>query len=53
MKSLRLGEDYDFYARALLEGARYKIVHGCGYGSRRSPGFAERQAQDPGSQASL
>ena len=30
---LRLGEDYDLYARALLEGARYKVVHGCGYGA--------------------
>lgn len=30
---LRLGEDYDLYARALLKGARYKIVHGCGYGA--------------------
>jgi succinoglycan biosynthesis protein ExoU len=32
-ETLRLGEDYDFYARALLKGARYKIVHGCGYGA--------------------
>jgi succinoglycan biosynthesis protein ExoU len=32
-KELRLGEDYDLYARALLKGARYKIVHGCGYGA--------------------
>lgn len=31
--SLRLGEDYDLYARALARGARYKIVHGCGYGA--------------------
>ena len=30
---LRLGEDYDLYVRALLKGARYKIVHGCGYGA--------------------
>jgi succinoglycan biosynthesis protein ExoU len=28
---LRLGEDYDLYARALIDGARYKIVHACGY----------------------
>jgi succinoglycan biosynthesis protein ExoU len=28
---LRLGEDYDLYARALANGARYKVVHGCGY----------------------
>lgn len=32
-EELRLGEDYDLYARALLNGARYKIVHGCGYGA--------------------
>ncbi len=32
-EALRLGEDYDLYARALLRGARYKIVHGCGYGA--------------------
>jgi len=32
-EGLRLGEDYDLYARALLNGARYKIVHGCGYGA--------------------
>lgn len=30
---LRLGEDYDLYARALVNGARYKIVHSCGYGA--------------------
>ncbi len=32
-EDLRLGEDYDLYARALLKGARYKVVHGCGYGA--------------------
>lgn len=32
-EQLRLGEDYDLYARALLKAARYKIVHGCGYGA--------------------
>lgn len=32
-EALRLGEDYDLYVRALLKGARYKIVHGCGYGA--------------------
>jgi succinoglycan biosynthesis protein ExoU len=32
-ETLRLGEDYDLYVRALLKGARYKIVHGCGYGA--------------------
>ena len=30
-EDLRLGEDYDLYARALAKGARYKVVHGCGY----------------------
>ncbi|HBF32381.1 glycosyltransferase family 2 protein [Rhizobium sp.] len=32
-ESLRLGEDYDLYARALVAGARYKIIHSCGYGA--------------------
>jgi len=32
-EDLRLGEDYELYARALLKGARYKIVHHCGYGA--------------------
>jgi succinoglycan biosynthesis protein ExoU len=32
-ETLRLGEDSDLYARALLRGARYKVVHGCGYGA--------------------
>ncbi|WP_274631336.1 glycosyltransferase family 2 protein [Arvimicrobium flavum] len=32
-EDLRLGEDYELYVRALLHGARYKIVHGCGYGA--------------------
>jgi len=30
-EELRLGEDYDLYARALMHGARYKVVHACGY----------------------
>ncbi len=30
-ESLRLGEDYDLYARALACGARYKVVRHCGY----------------------
>ncbi|QOG06616.1 glycosyltransferase family 2 protein [Aureimonas sp. OT7] len=30
-EQLRLGEDYEFYVRALLAGARYKVVHHCGY----------------------
>ncbi|HEV7310794.1 glycosyltransferase family 2 protein [Ensifer sp.] len=28
---LRLGEDYDLYLRALTKGARYKVIHSCGY----------------------
>jgi succinoglycan biosynthesis protein ExoU len=32
-EELRLGEDYDLYLRALAKGARYKVVHGCGYGA--------------------
>lgn len=32
-ENLRLGEDYDLYARALTRGARYKIIHSCGYGA--------------------
>ena len=32
-EDLRLGEDYDLYARALVKSARYKIVRGCGYGA--------------------
>ena len=32
-ETLRLGEDYDLYARALASAARYKIIHSCGYGA--------------------
>ncbi|PSJ61621.1 glycosyltransferase family 2 protein [Pseudaminobacter soli (ex Li et al. 2025)] len=32
-EELRLGEDYDLYARALTRGAHYKVVHSCGYGA--------------------
>lgn len=32
-EELRLGEDYELYARALALGARYRIVHHCGYGA--------------------
>nr|WP_246658764.1 glycosyltransferase family 2 protein [Mesorhizobium sp. J18] len=32
-EALRLGEDYDLYTRALLKGARYKLIHSCGYGA--------------------
>ncbi|TAN00262.1 MAG: glycosyltransferase family 2 protein [Rhizobiaceae bacterium] len=30
-EALRLGEDYELYVRALSKGARYKVVHNCGY----------------------
>lgn len=32
-EEMRLGEDYDLYIRALALGARYKIIHSCGYGA--------------------
>lgn len=32
-EEMRLGEDYDLYARALLRGARYRIIRHCGYGA--------------------
>lgn len=32
-EQLRLGEDYDFYVRALAGGARYKVIEHCGYGA--------------------
>ena len=32
-EEMRLGEDYDLYARALIRGARYKILHSVGYGA--------------------
>jgi succinoglycan biosynthesis protein ExoU len=32
-EELRLGEDFELYARALLKGARYKILNSCGYGA--------------------
>lgn len=32
-EKLRLGEDYDFYVRALARGARYKVIEHCGYGA--------------------
>ncbi|KAJ0337377.1 hypothetical protein COL154_014308 [Colletotrichum chrysophilum] len=30
-ETLRLGEDYELYTRALARGARYKVVDSCGY----------------------
>lgn len=32
-EDMRLGEDYELYARALLAGARYTIIESCGYGA--------------------
>lgn len=32
-EALRLGEDYELYARALACGARYKVIRNCGYGA--------------------
>lgn len=32
-ENMRFGEDYDFYARALAKGARYKVIEHCGYGA--------------------
>ncbi len=32
-EEMRLGEDYDLYIRALALGARYKVIHSCGYGA--------------------
>ena len=32
-ESLRLGEDYALYARAMLRGARFKLIRSCGYGA--------------------
>lgn len=32
-ESLRLGEDYELYARAVACGARFKIIKSCGYGA--------------------
>ncbi|MEM6761177.1 MAG: glycosyltransferase family 2 protein [Pseudomonadota bacterium] len=31
---MRLGEDYDFYVRALLKGARFRLSHQIGYAAR-------------------
>ncbi|WP_246672385.1 glycosyltransferase family 2 protein [Mesorhizobium sp. B3-1-6] len=32
-ESLRLGEDYELYARAVARGARFKVIKSCGYGA--------------------
>jgi succinoglycan biosynthesis protein ExoU len=44
---LRLGEDYDLYARALAMGARFKVVDTCGYGALvRSDSLSGRHRTD-------
>lgn len=32
-ENLRLGEDYELYARAVARGARFKVIKSCGYGA--------------------
>ncbi len=32
-EEMRLGEDYDLYVRAMVRGARYKVIEHCGYGA--------------------
>jgi succinoglycan biosynthesis protein ExoU len=32
-ETLRLGEDYELYARAVARGARFKVIRSCGYGA--------------------
>ncbi|WP_421914802.1 glycosyltransferase family 2 protein [Mesorhizobium sp.] len=32
-EGLRLGEDYELYARAVAQGARFKVIRTCGYGA--------------------
>ncbi|TIR31002.1 MAG: glycosyltransferase family 2 protein [Mesorhizobium sp.] len=32
-ENLRLGEDYELYARAVACGARFKVIRSCGYGA--------------------
>ncbi|MDG4882480.1 glycosyltransferase [Mesorhizobium sp. WSM4884] len=32
-ENLRLGEDYELYARAVACGARFKVIKSCGYGA--------------------
>jgi len=36
-EQLRLGEDYDLYARMLLAGARFRLVAACGYVALERP----------------
>ena len=42
-EALRLGEDYDLYARALAKGARFKLIRTCGYGALLRPNSLSRR----------
>jgi succinoglycan biosynthesis protein ExoU len=37
-ENLRLGEDYDFYVRAMMRGARFVVTDACGYVATVRPG---------------
>lgn len=37
-ESMRLGEDYDLYCRAMVLGARFRLISSCGYGAVERPG---------------
>lgn len=37
-EGLRLGEDYDLYVRAMVRGARFRIIQSCGYVATVRPG---------------
>lgn len=44
-ETLRLGEDYDLYARALAAGARFRVTRACGYEALlRSDSLSARHA---------
>lgn len=46
-ETLRLGEDYDLYVRALMRGARFRILRSCGYGAViRSDSLSGRHATE-------
>lgn len=46
-ETLRLGEDYELYLRALARGARYKVVRHCGYGAMvRADSLSGRHATE-------
>ncbi|MGF7007609.1 glycosyltransferase family 2 protein [Aminobacter sp. BE322] len=47
-EALRLGEDYALYARAMLAGARFKLIRSCGYGAmvRRDSLSGQHRTED-------